>query len=96
MPILKTATGKEYYCDFFAIAVGYESLWLKVQIDPVEALTVFQNPEETMILEWYGENGDLLKRELAYTRLTGISFVNGKCPVRINLKRVYKTLEDYE
>jgi hypothetical protein len=87
MTILRTATGKEYRCDFMGVAEILVTLFVRVQIDLVEALTVFQNPEETVKLEWIGNNGEVIRTEEGFTKFVGLSVVKGDCPVRIQLEQ---------
>lgn len=86
IPYLKTATGKEYPCDFMGVAQGLV-LYIKLKIDLYEALDVFQNPEETETLIWYGANGKVVREEAGFTNFGGFTLMSGYCPVRIRLER---------
>lgn len=88
MPILRTATGKEYPCDFMGVA-GEAALYVKVAIDLNEILEVFQNPEETIVLQWIGIDNNVVREEHGFTRFTGFSLMKGDCPVRIRLGREF-------
>lgn len=84
MPILRTATGKEYICDFMGIAIGMV-LYVQLIIDLEEALTVFRNPEETSVLSWIGTNGEPVEIEEGFTEFGGFTIVGGQCPVRVRM-----------
>lgn len=86
IPYLKTATGKEYPCDFMGVAQGLV-LYIKLKIDLYEALDVFQNPEETKVLTWYGANGDAVREETGFTSFGGFTMMSPPCPVRIRLMK---------
>lgn len=83
---LKTATGKEYPCDFMGVAQGLV-LYVKLKIDLYEVLDVFQNPEETQVLRWYGTNDNMVREETGFTGFGGFTLMEGYCPVRIRLDR---------
>ena len=83
---LKTATGKKYPCDFMGVAQGLV-LYVKLKIDLYEVLDVFQNPEETQVLRWYGTNDNMVREETGFTGFGGFTLMDGYCPVRIRLDR---------
>lgn len=89
MSLLKTSTEKEYLCNFMGVASGSSALYIQISIDLHEALTVFQNPEETKTLQWIGDNGEIVREETGYTFFTGFSIVPGECPVRIRMQKPY-------
>lgn len=86
MTTLKTATGKEYYCDFMGTASSIV-LYVRIQIDLNELIEVFQNPEETRILQLVNEKDEVLREERLFIKLTEFTIVSGPCPVRIRLER---------
>ena len=49
MPVLKTATGKEYICDFMGVANGM-ALYVQIKADLREVLDTFTNQNETETL----------------------------------------------
>ena len=86
-PILKTATGKEYPCDFMGTATKYV-LYIVIDIDLNDILSIFQNPEETETLQWIGNGGELVREETGFTKFTGFTLMdNGGCHVRIRLEK---------
>lgn len=88
MTVVITATGKEFPCDFFAIATGYDVLYLKVAMEPMEAMTVFMNPEETEMLSWYNQDsGEVVRSVTGYTEFGGLDIYSGSCPIRIRMTR---------
>lgn len=88
MTVLRTATGKTYQCDFMGVATGYDALHIMLEIDLYEAVSVFQNPEETNTLVWYDdETGEDVRVEIGYTVFGGIFIMKGPCPVRIRLTK---------
>lgn len=90
MNYLRTATGKEYACDFMGVAIGYDVLYVKLEIDLNEALTIFQNPEETEVLTWIDDrDGSTIRSETGYTDFGGFIIMRGKCPVRIRMQKPF-------
>lgn len=87
MTLCRTAMGKEYPCDFMGVAPGLATMFVTLEIDLVEALTVFQNPEETNTLEWLGDDGSVVREETGYTKFGGFTILDGDCPVRIRLQK---------
>ena len=85
MPVLRTATGKEYICDFMGVANGGFVLYVQVAIDLYEALDIFQNAEETSTLSWIGTNGEAGRIEEGFTEFGGLSIERDPCPVRIRM-----------
>jgi len=86
MTVLRTATGKEYYCNFMGTASSV-ILYVRILIELNEMLEVFQNPEETRILQLVNEKDEVLREERLFTKLTEFTLVGGQCPVRIRLER---------
>lgn len=84
MKTLKTATGKEYYCSFM-IKSNKQNLYMKLLIDPNEALDVFRNPEETKELQWLDEQGNITLEAEHFTKFVELFLEDGPCPVRIRL-----------
>lgn len=87
MPILRTATGKEYPCDFMGVANGF-ALYVNIKIDSyMELLEVFQDPSETEVLTWVGTSGEAVRIETGFTVFTGFDIIGGQCPVRIRMEK---------
>lgn len=86
MSLLKTATGKEYPCDFMGTA-NRIVLYMKCDISFQEALDVFQNPEETNVLQWIGKDNEVVREETGFTKFTGFDLMDGDCPVRIRMEK---------
>ena len=86
MPKLRTATGRECPCDVMT-SVNNTVLYVKIQMDLSETITVFQDPEETKVLQWIGDNGNILSEEKGYTKFVGITMMPGSCPVRVRLDK---------
>lgn len=87
MPVLRTATGREYVCDFMGVASGM-ALYIKIKIDSYEeVLRVFQDPNETEILSWISEDGTAVREETGFTVFTGFDIMGGQCPVRIRMEK---------
>ena len=84
MPLLKTATGKEYVCNFMGVANGLV-LYIQIAIDLQEAITIFTNPDETNTLSWYDLQGLLIETEHGFTEFGGIFIEGGQCPIQIRL-----------
>jgi len=56
MDKIKTATGKEYNCDFFSVIPVPEQAYIRVlNASLTTVATVFGDPRETVQL-WYGEH----------------------------------------
>lgn len=56
MDKIKTATGKEYNCDFFSVIPMPEQAYIRVLNTPLATVaTVFSDANETVQL-WYGEH----------------------------------------
>lgn len=88
MTVIRTATGKEFECDFMGVATGYDVLYLKLNAEPVEAMTVFMNPEETEMLAWHNtDTGEDVRIVSGYTLFGGLTIMEPPCPVRIRLTR---------
>ena len=87
MKVLKTATGKEYPCDFMGIASGYEVLYVKVNMDLDEIMPIFQNPEETETLIWCDEDGTKIRSESGFTVFGGFTIMRGACPIQVRMMR---------
>ena len=88
MSILRTATGREYPCDFMGTANGGFVLYVRIKIDTYEeVLLVFQNPEETNTMSWIGEDGEIGRVETGFTVFTGFDNMGGPCPVRIRMEK---------
>lgn len=91
MPVLRTATGKEYICNFMGVADGL-ALFVCLIINLSEILDVFTNPEETKILTWVGTNGEAVEVEENFTEFGGFYITGDQCPVRIRmLKKIEVT-----
>lgn len=86
MAFLRTATGKEYPCDFMGLANEF-ILYVQVDMELGDVLTVFQNPEETRILYWVGDLGDIVRTEKGFIVFTGFNIVSGEYPVRIRMTK---------
>lgn len=86
MSFLRTATGKEYPCDFMGLANEFV-LYVQVDMALEEVLTVFQNPEETNILYWIGDNGEVVREEHGFIVFTGFNIVSGDYPIRIRMTK---------
>ena len=91
MTMLRTATGKEIPCDFMAKADDL-ILYVKVQMDLVEAMKLFQNPEETKVLEWINDNGEAVHCDTGFIKFSEIHIMTGACPVRIRMEKDIDTL----
>ena len=53
--VIKTATGKELSCDYFAVIPNPQQAYIRIVGLPLaEVATIFSNPNETVQL-WYGE-----------------------------------------
>lgn len=89
MPVLRTATGKEYICDFMGVANGM-ALYVQIKADLQEVLDTFTNQNETETLQWIGSSGDVVEEESGFTTFGGFMIVGGQCPVRV---RMLKNLE---
>ena len=90
MTVLRTATGKEYPCDFMGVATGYAVLFLKVDMDVTEAVQLFMNPEETETLVWCNKDtGEDVRTETGYTVFGGITIMQPPCPVRIRMTKPF-------
>ena len=89
MPVLRTATGKEYICNFMGVADGMV-LYVQLLIDLQEALNVFTNPEETASLSWIGMDNEPVEVEEGFTQFGGFFITADQCPVRV---RMLKKLE---
>ena len=87
MTVLRTATGKEYPCDFMGIAPGLATCFVTLEIDLPEVLSVFQNPEETSELSWIGDEGNVVRTETGYTKFGGFTILDGDCPVRVRMQK---------
>lgn len=87
LSMLRTATGKTYPCNFMGVATGYTALYVKVEIDLNELLAVFQDPNETEVLEWIGDSGCVVRTETGYTVFTGFDIMKGECPIRIRMEK---------
>ena len=90
MTVCKTATGKSYPCDFMGVASDFGALYCKLQIDLFEVLNVFQNPEETSVLQWIDEDAledtdPVIRRETGFTVFGGFTIMHGDCPVRVRM-----------
>ncbi len=80
MPLLRTASGKEFQCDYFNDMEELGTLYIRIQYSSLaEVAATFGNPAETVQL-WYGEEYAAL-----YTKLTAIIPESG-C-IRVNLQR---------
>lgn len=86
MPKLRTATGRECPCDVMG-SVNDTVLYAKIQMELSEVIGVFQNPEETKVLQWIGDNGNVLLQEEGYTKFVGITMMAGPCSVRVRLDK---------
>lgn len=86
MPKIKMATGKEYPCDFMGAASEFV-LFVKVDIPLTNVLTVFQDPEETKVMQWVSDNGKVVRTESGFTEFTGFSIMRNGCPVRIRMAK---------
>ena len=86
MAFLRTATGKEYPCDFMGLANEF-ILYVQVDMELGDVLTVFQNPEETRILYWIGDSGEPVRTESGFIVFTGFNLVSGDYPVRIRMTK---------
>lgn len=54
--VIKTATGKELSCDYFAVIPNPQQAYIRIVGLPLaEVATIFSNPNETVQL-WYGEH----------------------------------------
>lgn len=84
MPVLRTATGKEYICNFMGVADGMV-LYVQLVIDLQEALNVFTDPEETKSLSWIGSNGEAVEVEEDFTQFGGFFITGDQCPVRVRM-----------
>lgn len=91
MPVLRTATGKEYICSFMGVADGLV-LYMQLAISLQEALDVFTNPEETAVLSWIGMNDEPVEVEEGFTEFGGFFITGDQCPVRVRmLKKIEVT-----
>lgn len=88
MPFLRTAQGTECECDFMGTNNNY-SLYVKVSMDLNDVLSVFQNPEETKVLQWVGDTGDIVRTETGFTKFNSLTIMGGKCPVRVNMLKEF-------
>ena len=86
MPVLRTATGKEFYCNFMGVASSMV-LYVKILLDLAEVLEIFQDPNETRILQWFSESGELVREERGFTIFKGFELDDGACPVRVRMDR---------
>lgn len=91
MTTLRTATGKEFYCDFMGTA-NELVLYVKVDGDLHEILNTFQNPEETRILQHLTENGEVTREETMFTKFVEIHLMSDGCPIRIRMEKDLDTL----
>lgn len=90
MTVCKTATGKSYPCDFMGVASDFGALYFKLQIDLFEVLNVFQDPEETSVLQWIDEDAaadadPVIRTETGFTTFGGFVITSGDCPVRVRM-----------
>ena len=93
MPILRTASGKEYVCDFMGVANGVV-LYVQLMIDYYELLNVFTLPEETNTLSWIGSSGDVIETEIGFTEFGGFTVVGGQCPIRLRMLKKIEVISD--
>ena len=83
MENVKTATGKEFSCDYFNASEQLGRLSMRVQgISLVEAATVFENPDETKTLT-FGSQIVLGFSKLLYIAPDGDS-------VRVTLRKEFQ------
>ena len=89
MTVCKTATGKSYPCDFMGVASDFGALYLKLEIDLYECLQVFQNPEDTAVLQWIDpdteEGEQVVREERGFTTFGGFTIMQDSCPVRVRM-----------
>lgn len=72
MEKLKTATGKEFYCDYFNPLPQEGQLNIRIVGESLATIaTVFANPRETMQLWWEGQYAAQYTQILAIVPETG-------------------------
>lgn len=95
MTFVRTATGKQFPCDFMGIASGYDVLYLKLDMEIPEAVSIFMNPEETETLAWYDDaSGEDVRTVSGYTEFGGVTIMQPPCPVRIRMTRPQTVIQE--
>lgn len=80
METVKTATGKEFECEYFSMIENPQRLYIRIRNAPISTIAaVFSDPRETVQLYY----GDIYVSQ--YTKLLGIIPENGM--IRVNLTR---------
>lgn len=87
MATIRTAKGKEYPCDFMGVGSRHV-LFIVIDIDLLELLSVFQDAEETRLLQWVGDSGSVGREEEGYTKFVGFTLLDGDgCKIRVRMER---------
>ena len=84
MSVLRTATDKEYNCNFMGVSDGMV-LYAQLDISLQDALNIFTDAEETNVLFWIGLNDEVIQEEEGFTEFGGFAVVGGSCPVRVRM-----------